>query len=139
MRPIEILFIVALAFSLNMTSASASEEEFAKWKTVKIEFTSLGQASPSSLEIYSGKSGIERFLLNTFGKTFSLTESDLAKIRKFPLQDLKVTHEAGYEKAGGYSVHVMLHRADSSSRQENAIVTFQKNSVPKVTIRSGYP
>lgn len=132
MRFIRILFIVIWVLSLNLPLANASEEDFANWRTVQIEFGSLGQAGPASLNISSGTDGIEKFQLNAFGKTFSLKEADLKKLAGFPLHSLEVTHEAGYEILGGYSVHIKLYRVNAKSQRDTAIITFQKNKDPSV-------
>ncbi len=135
----KIISLFVFAVLLGLPSANASEEDFAIWKSIKIEFGSLGKAGPSTLEIDTGKSGIEKFVLFSFAKTVSLTEVDLAKIRNFPLQSIKVTHEAGYEEIGGYSVHVRLHRFNSNSSQDIATVTFQQRAAPTLSIRTVRP
>jgi hypothetical protein len=102
-------------------SATASEEEFLGWTSAVIQCGKTAEAGDVSCEIKTGEKGWEKFLIQAFGKSHTLSATDLAKLEGFPLSSLRTTHEAGYERLGGYTVHFRFER--TFYNQEKTLVT----------------
>ena len=90
--------------------AFASEEDSLGWTSAVIQCGKTQAAGDISCEIRTGEKGWEKFVIQAFGKPHALTESELTKLGGFPLASLRTTHEAGYEKLGGYTVHFRFDR-----------------------------
>lgn len=100
---------------------SASEAEFLGWTSAAIQCGRTAEAGDIACEIKIGEKGWEKFSIQAFGKTHLLTEADLAKLNGFPLSSLHTTHEAGYERLGGYTVSFRFDRTFYNS--EKKVVT----------------
>ncbi|MBI2190808.1 MAG: hypothetical protein HYU36_02340 [Planctomycetes bacterium] len=90
--------------------AFSSEEEFLDWRSVSIQCRETQEAGRVSCDAIVGEKGYEKFVIQAFGKTYSLGEGDRAKLAEFPLSSLRTTHEAGYARLGGYTVRLWLER-----------------------------
>ncbi len=117
-----------LIFSLAALTAAASpvfssEEEYLNWQSVSVQCKSQ-EAGKISCEIAVGDKGYSKFVIEAFGKSHVLTPPQLAKLAEFPLSSLHITHEAGYEMLGGYTVHFRLDRTyyDASKKLISEIV-----------------
>jgi len=88
----------------------ASEEEFLPWRSFAIECSDDTRAGKVALSARAGKGGLESLSIRAFGKAYSLSAADLLKMKGYPLDSAKVTHEAGYAKTGGHTVHLKFTR-----------------------------
>jgi len=111
-------------------SVEASAEEVLRWRTVEIDCFEDKQTGIVHFSAKTDGQRIGSVTLKAFGKSFSLRSSHLKKIRSFPLDSLKVTHEAGYEKPGDYTVLFKLARTthDKSRKphHEEAVISISK-------------
>ena len=127
--------MLILAFLLAV--AHASEEEFIGWRTIKLDCGVVEKAGKISLTASADNTGIESFEIAAFGQTHRLSEADLKRLRGFPLNSLKVTHEAGYPQLGGHTVHFRFRKvyydADKKLRQEDAIVSVDERHAVRVS------
>jgi hypothetical protein len=119
--------------------AIASEEEFAIWSSVEIT-SSIERAGKVTVTGRADDRRIVSLQIVAFGQTNVLSGGDLKKIGAFPLADIKITHEAGYEQLGGYSLHVRLRRiaydSEKNLQDETAIITVtEKTGLQPVIIR----
>jgi hypothetical protein len=119
--------------------AFASEEEFAIWSSVEIT-SNIERAGLVRVSGDAKDGRITSLLIVAFGRTNTVSGEHLKKISLYPLSDMKITHGAGYERLGGYSVHVRLRRitydSDKKLHDETAIITVTEMSgLQPVTIR----
>ena len=98
--------------------AVASEADFLGWTSAVIQCGKTPEAGDISCEMKVGEKGWEKFVIQAFGKTHALPATDLAKLSGFPLSSLRTTHEAGYEKLGGYTVSFRFDRTFYSSEKK---------------------
>jgi hypothetical protein len=75
-----------------------------------------------------------------FGNTHTVAGEDLKKISAFPLSSIRITHEAGYEALGGYTVHLTFRRtyydSDKKLRDDTAVISVsQKRGLMGVDIQ----
>jgi hypothetical protein len=118
-----------LAILLLPFAAFASEEEFLPWREVRIVCAERADTGKVELIAVTGTNGYRQVEIVVFGKKHALTAADLAKLRGFPLRDLKLTHEAGYEELGGHMVHLRLTRVWYEAGQlleETLVVSVSK-------------
>ena len=88
--------------------ARASEEEFLPWSEVRIvmaERKETGQVVLTA-KMAGGKFG--QIDIEAFGKQHKAEREHLEKLNGFPLSSLVTTHEAGYERLGGHTIHFKL-------------------------------
>jgi hypothetical protein len=119
--------------------AFASEEEYATWSSVDI----TSNVQRAGLVRVSGRASdghITSLQIVAFCRTNALSGDDLKKASSFPLADMKITHEAGYEQLGGYSVHVRLRRiaydSDEKLQDDTGIITVtEKTGLQPLVIR----
>ena len=104
------MITLLMAVIIPAISATASEEEFLGWTSAVIQCGKTSEAGDISCEIKTGEKGWEKFVIQAFGKTYTLPATDLGKLTGFPLSSLRTTHEAGYEELGGYTVHFRFDR-----------------------------
>ena len=100
--------IIALVCSSFI--ALASEEEFLGWTSAVIQCAGTQESGDVSCDIKVGDGGWEKFVIQAFGTTHTLTKPDLVKLKDFPLSSLSTRHEVGYERLGGYTVHFRFSR-----------------------------
>ena len=122
---------MTLAFLLIALPSMASEEEYLAWSSLRLECKESPQAGKVTVFATMGDAGLSSFQLTAFGKDHSLAASDLAKVRDFPLDSLRVTHEAGYPQLGGHTVHFKLSRsyyvpAQMKSVAEDVVISVSK-------------
>ncbi len=133
--------IIILLVLLTVSGrACASEESFAIWRNLEVTTHSVSRAGPIRVKATSGEAEIERFEIIAFGRPYSLSEGELKEISKFPLHSLSITHEAGYQITGGYSVHFKFRRVyydqERKLRDEVAVITVtQDQGLKPVVIR----
>jgi hypothetical protein len=100
-----------LAVSLLLAAPlRASEEERLSWQEVRIVCGERPETGKVELYVRMASNEVAAASITAFGRKHELAAADLAKLRGFPLTDLKLTHEAGYEELGGHTVHLRLHR-----------------------------
>lgn len=102
--------IMPVVLMISIRPAMASEEVFLPWRSAVIQCETTPKAGEVSCEIKIGENGWEKFRIHAFGTTYTLSASDLKKLKKFPLSSLNTRHEAGYERLGGYTVHFRFDR-----------------------------
>jgi hypothetical protein len=101
------MLVVAI---LSALGATASEEDSLGWTSAVIQCGKTPEAGDIACEIKTGEKGWDKFVIQAFGKTHTLSATDLAKLEGFPLSSLRTSHEAGYERLGGYTVHCRFDR-----------------------------
>jgi hypothetical protein len=114
---------------LSATVAQASEEEFLPWQEVRIVCAERPATGKVELLAVADTNGYRQVEIVAFGKKHALPVADLAKLRGFPLRDLKLTHEAGYAELGGHTVHLRLTRVWYEAGQlleETLVVSVSK-------------
>lgn len=123
--------IIALVISTAV--AMASEEEFLGWKSAIIQCEKTPESGDVSCDIKIAGAGWEKFVIQAFGTTHTLTTSDLQKLKEFPLSSLRTSHEAGYAELGGHTVHFQFSRtfynSDRKLITEGIYVSVTKNGV----------
>jgi len=95
---------------LTVTTARASEEEFLPWQEVRIVCAQRPETGKVELMAVADTNGYRQVEIVAFGKKHTVPAADLAKLRRFPLDSLRLTHETGYEELGGHTVHLRLKR-----------------------------
>ena len=89
----------------------ANEEDFLTWKTVTIKFSKEDTAAGAvSCEITTGDSGYANFTVHAFGKEYKLSAEELAKLKDFPLSELRTTYCNGQKEIGGCSLYFRFKR-----------------------------
>lgn len=134
---VTILFIVLV---ISTFAAVASEEEWLEWKSVVVQCGKTVEAGDISCDISIKGEEWEKFVIQAFEKSHTLTASDLKKLREFPLSSLRTSHEGGYESLGGHTVHFRFSRtfynSDKKLVTEVIYVSATKNgvivSVPRI-------
>ncbi len=125
----------SLIFALVISTAvaTASEEEFLGWKASVIQCEKTPESGDVSCDIKMAEDGWEKFVIQAFGTTHTLTPSDLKKLKDFPLSSLRTTHEAGYAELGGHTVHFRFSRTfyntDRKLLTEGIYVSVTKDGV----------
>lgn len=122
-------FLVTLA-SAGSTSF-ASEEEYLHWRSLRLDFGDHPQVGKAALAATAGDAGITAFEITAFGESHKLAASDLAKLRGFGLDGLRVTHETGYPERGGHTVYFRLRRIYYSASEKRAVEEVVTVSVSK--------
>ena len=102
------LFLLCL--SLLPFSGIASEEEFVPWQSITVKSPELPVAGVVTVEATASGAACQKFAIGAFGRTRSLTASELKRLESFPMSSMSITHEAGYASLGGHTVHVRLQR-----------------------------
>jgi hypothetical protein len=95
---------------LGTAVVCASEEEFLPWQEVRIVSAERPETGKVELMAVADTNGHRQVEIVAFGKKHTVPAADLAKLRRFPLDSLRLTHEAGYEELGGHTVHLRLKR-----------------------------
>ena len=111
---------------LSPALARASEEDFLPWKSVQLECFETRQTGKVRVTAKP-----DSFAIEAFGRSHVVSKADLAKLKGFPLESLRVTHEAGYAQTGGHTVHASLRRAG-----ETVTVSVSKSKGLAVSTRS---
>ena len=104
------MITILVAAIIPALPATASEAESLSWTSAVIQCRKTSEAGNVSCEIKTGEKGWEKFVIKAFGKTHTLSSTDLAKLEGFPLASLRTSHEAGYERLGGYTVSFRFDR-----------------------------
>jgi hypothetical protein len=102
--------VLLILLVISTIVAMASEEEFLEWTSVVVQCGKTQEAGDVSCDIKIEGDGWKKFVIQAFGKTHALTASELKKLREFPLSSLRTSHEAGYERLGGHTVHFRFSR-----------------------------
>lgn len=108
----------------------ASEEEFLVWNEVRIVSPKRDDTGQVVFVAKTEGSEYREITIEAFGKKFSVENEHLASFKGFPLSSLVTTHEAGYERLGGHTVHFKFKRAfydpDGKLVQEHARVSVSR-------------
>jgi len=134
MKPL-ILFL-----ALIITNAFASEEEIAFLTSFEATTTEILNHGSVSVRAKTDNGRIARLMINAFGKEYTLADENLKKISSFPLSSIEITHGPGYERLGGYTVHIKLRRtyinSEKKVRDETAsILVTEMKGLMAVDIR----
>ena len=114
--------LLTIVISLSLTSVlGASEEESLFSTEVKIVFNA-DQTVPVvfTAKVSPGKhmetlGDCQEVTIEAFGKRHVLDKFQCAKLNGFPLSSLRVTHEAGYERIGGHTIHFRMKNANDDT------------------------
>jgi len=112
-------------------ASRASEEDVLNWRSIRVEC--LGTEETGKVGINASLNA-DRFAaceVTAFGKTHTLAAKDLNKLRGFSLDKLRITHEAGYPRFGGHTVHFKLVRMVFSPREQKTTISEVVVSVSK--------
>jgi hypothetical protein len=112
------IFALPILLLASTVGVPASEEDFLAWTSAVIQCGRTPEAGDISCEIKTGDKGWQKFAIQAFGKTNTLSTTDLARLDGFPLSSLRTTHEAGYEELGGYTVHFRFERTFYSANKK---------------------
>lgn len=118
-----------LAALLLAGPALASEEDHLPWRSVSVDCFEHAQTGKVSVRAEAGPQGLRSFSIQAFGRSHALGKRELALLSRFPLDSLKVTHEAGYPQTGGHAVHARLRRGE-----ETALISVVQKLGVKVTV-----
>ncbi len=128
---ISILFLL-----INQTIGS--EEEHLQWQSVRVECVELEPIGKVILTAQVNDNKFGSLEVTVFGRTHTLEPEKLAKLEGFPLSSLSITHEAGYEKLGGYTLSCKFKRLyyndDKDLIEENAVISFFMNKPKDVSV-----
>jgi hypothetical protein len=106
-RPTGWLILVVV---LATAPVRGSEEELLPWQEVRIVCAERVETGPVELTARTVSNEIVAVSITAFGKKHDVPAADLAKLRGFPLDSLRLTHEAGYAELGGHTVHLRFKR-----------------------------
>ena len=97
--------IISFALAvLASVQGIASAEYFLEWTSAVIQCEKTAEAGDISCEIKTGVKGFTAFTVRAFGKAHVLSESDLIKLKSFPL--------------GGYTIHFRFERTFYNSAKK---------------------
>jgi len=102
--------VLLVALVLSTVVAMASEESLLGWTSAVVRCGHTREAGDVSCEMDAGEDGWKKFVIQAFGTTHTLSAADLRKLKDFPLSSLRTSHEAGYERLGGHTVHFRFNR-----------------------------
>lgn len=128
--------LTGIALGLLCSSRlGASEEEHLIWQEVKI---TSPERKDTGKVVFSAKTDGTAYLsveIEAFGTSHAVPKEMLEKLADYPLSSLATTHEAGYERLGGHTVHFKFKRVDFTARvpMENT-VTLSVNKGRGVTL-----
>lgn len=114
---------------LSAAITQASQEEYLPWQEVRIVCADRPETGKVELIAVTDTNGYRQVEIVAFDKKHALTAADLARVRGFPLRDLRLTHEAGYAELGGHTVHLRLMRVWYEAGQlleETLVVSVSK-------------
>lgn len=107
MRTRSLLFVFIVGFGLN-GRPRASEEEILPWSELRIVGV---ERKDTGKVVFTAKTAGDEYkevTLEAFGKQFAVAKEDLPKLKRFPLNSLAITHEAGFERLGGHTVQFKM-------------------------------
>jgi hypothetical protein len=116
MRTRAFLFTLAIAFGAG-TPLAASEEEILPWSEVRIAGPERKDTGTVAFAAKAAGNTFQEVRIEAFGKAFTVAKEDLPKLAGFPLNSLVITHEAGYERLGGHTVHFKMKRLFSDPQK----------------------
>ena len=101
---------VAVGFVLLVAvrQLPGSEEESLVWNDVRIVSPEREDTGKVVFAAKSANGRFETITIEAFGKTHVVDRDDLNKLSDFPLGSLRTTHEAGYERLGGHTIHFKM-------------------------------
>ena len=111
-----ILLTLITVFVLSLC-AWGSEEDHMIWKQIKIVFSECKEMGTVIFEAQTDGQSFKSISITASGKQFQIEETDLLKFKGFPLSSLAVTHEAGYPRLGGHTVHFKMKRVYYKSKK----------------------
>ncbi len=109
-----------------------------RWRAVQIDCFETSETGRVGIAANVDDKNLASLRVTAFGQSFNLSPFDLKKINLFPLDSLKITHEAGYAELGGHTVHFKFQRAyydkDQKLHNEVAVVSVSKGKGLEVAI-----
>lgn len=99
---------VSLVILVAVPQLTGSEEEFLMWNEVRIVSPEREDTGKVVFAAKSDNGRYDAITIEAFGKTHVVGPDDLKKLSHFPLGSLRTTHEAGYERLGGHTIHFKL-------------------------------
>jgi hypothetical protein len=111
MRRVTLAAVLGL---VGFTPLAASEEEHLVWQEVKI---TAPERKDTGKVVFSAKTDAEgqayvSIEIEAFGKMHKVPKETLDKLAAYPLSGLATSHEAGYERLGGHTVHFKFKKLD---------------------------
>lgn len=122
------IFLICLA--AVPCTGTASEEDFIPWQSLTARSVEIPVAGVVSVEATVSGNTYQKFTIGAFGRSRSLSADELKRLEGFPLSSLAITHEAGYVRLGGHTVHLRLQRTYYDPAQK-LIVDILLISLPK--------
>jgi hypothetical protein len=125
MRYTHFLAVVALFASV----ASASEEEFLAWSEVTITAVQHEQTGRVTFTAEVRDDAWRKVEADAFGKKYTLSKEQCAKLSGFPLSSIRTTHEAGYKGIGGHTVYFKFSKSiirDGKPVESKIIVSISR-------------
>ena len=122
---------LAIALS-NPFVAVASEEGVLRLGTFQIASPDEGQFGPV---VVSGELDTKQFVslkVQAFGRTVSLSEDQLAKLRGRSINGVQVSAEVGYSQIGGRTIYVVLSTGFTTGRHETQLLSVNERGTVKV-------
>jgi hypothetical protein len=124
------LLSLALAVVALSGLASASEEEFLEWSEVRIVAPEREDTGKVAFSARIAGDKYHEVKIEAFGKEFTLDKEHRAALDGFPLNSLRLTHEAGYERLGGHTVSCQLKKThyDAEKRlvEDRVVISVTK-------------
>lgn len=129
-----------LLISLSAGGARASEEDYLEWQAIKIDCFENSQTGKVKISARIAGRGIAAFTVTAFGREYEVPRDGLARIKDYPLNSLRTSHEAGYPQLGGHVVYARMRRSvrdkDGKPRTEEALVSVNKEKGLSVETRA---
>ena len=111
---INILMLITIFSTLSATAS-----DFLEWSSAVIQCRKTPEAGEISCKIKTNEDAVwSEFVIQAFGKIYALSATDLKKLTGFPLSSLHTTHEAGYERFGGYTISFHFDRTFYTSEKK---------------------
>lgn len=102
-------FYLFACIVLSTVQVFSSEEDFLGWQSVTIGLKTPGKNK--DVEVIASQNRqfeFDKFLIKIDGTEYKLNENQLKQLNGYPLSSISLTHEAGYEKVGGYTIGIRL-------------------------------
>lgn len=127
------LFVIALVCVLSApTSTSASQEGILAIGELRVASPGIGESGPIVVTATRGPKGIAALSIQGFGRTTSLTETQLAKIQGQFVNGVQLSYEAGYKELGGRTVYIVLTKGFTSGTQETQQISINEQGLVTV-------
>jgi hypothetical protein len=134
-RIVSCLFLSALF----VNSALGSKERILEWRTFQIE--SLGTSESGAVTVTGSQSskGIDSIRVDAFGKSFTLKEEDLAKLRGVMANSVQLSFEAGYHELGGRTIYLLIATGFTSGTTKGKMISITERGDIRIEDFGGPP